>query len=217
MPIQEKDLGRYKRPDIFINEIDNSVVELPVQDVLVNLVPGFSKKGPVNRPLFISSPAQFTTIYGDIDRQLENKGSFFHRTAIKMLESGPIQALNLLLTDDNRDKLEWQSISVSSSRENAAEKLSPYTSFFNRQDFWERDSEMFLYNVMNPTPDYDRLLHFTNMGDKVVTAFVFKSPTTGFDITAEDWYGGASKVPLYINAKDWVSDYIIRVVIAQGD
>lgn len=217
MPIQEKDLGRYRRPDIYINEIDNSVVELPVQDVLVNLVPGFSKKGPVNRPLFISSPAQFTTIFGDIDRQLENKGSFYHRTAIKMLESGPIHALNLLLTDDNRDQLEWQSISVSSSLDNGTEKLSPYTSFFNRQDFWERDSEMFLYNVMNPTPDYDRMLHFTNMGEKTVTVFVFKSSAPGFDITAEDWYGGASKVPLYINAKDWISDYILNVIIAQGD
>ncbi len=37
---------KFVSPGVFINEIDNSVIELPVQNVLINLVPGFSKKGP---------------------------------------------------------------------------------------------------------------------------------------------------------------------------
>jgi len=47
MPIQEKNLGKYVRPDIYIEEFDNSGIDTPVvQNVLINLVPGFSKKGP---------------------------------------------------------------------------------------------------------------------------------------------------------------------------
>ena len=67
MPIQEKDLGKYKRPGIYINEIDNSLIELPAQDVLINLIPGFSKKGPYNRPVYIDNTVDFERIYGTIE------------------------------------------------------------------------------------------------------------------------------------------------------
>jgi len=217
MPIQNKDLGRYNRPGIFINEIDNSIIELPQQDVLINLVPGFSKKGPVNKPIYTTNKADFITIFGDIDRGLERKGSYFHRTCIKMLESGPIWALNLLLTDDDRDKANWKSLSCASEFKNDITKQIPYSRLFNRQDFWERDDESFLDYVNDPTIDYDRLLHLSNLGNKVTTTFIFKSKTPGFDISAEDWYGGQTKVPSYINGKDWISDYMVSVLILDGD
>jgi len=165
---------------------------------LINFVPGISKKGPVNNPIYVESKSEFISIFGDIDKGLERKGSFFHRTCIKMLESGPIYALNLLLTDDNRDKAHWKSLSCA-------------------QDFWERDSESFLEYVNDPTVDYNRLLHLTNFGNKVTTTFIYKSKITGFDITAEDWYGGKTKVPAYINSKDWISDYLVSVLILDGD
>ena len=217
MPIQEKDLGRYKRPAIFINEIDNSVIELPVQNVLINLVPGFSKKGPVNRPIYVTNPNDFISIFGDIDRGLERKGSFFHRTCLKMLQSGPIWALNLLSTNDTRDKLNWKSISCASAYDNAATKQMPYSRIFNRQDFWTRDDESFLDYINDPTPDNDRLLHITNLGEKTITVFLYKSSITGFDVTAEDWYGGVTKVPAYIHPKDWISDYMVSVLVIMGD
>lgn len=217
MPIHEKDLGKYKRPGIFINEIDKSIVELPIQNVLINLVPGFSRKGVVNRPVYISNPNDFITIFGDIDRSLERKGSYFHRTCLKMLQSGPIWALNLLKTDDNRDKISWKSISCSSAYFNGITKKMPYSRLFNRQDFWVRDDESFLDYVNDPTPDKDRLLHITNLGDKTITVFLYKSNISGFNVTAEDWYGGASKVPQYIHPKDWISDYIISVLVLVGD
>jgi hypothetical protein len=217
MPIQDKDLGKYKRPGIFIEEINNSIIELPVQDVLINLVPGFSKKGPVNSPTYITNKTDFTKIFGDIDRGLERKGSYFHRTCLKMLESGPIWALNLLVTDDSRDKLNWKSISVSSSFENNVTQLMPYTRLFNRQDFWKRDDESFLDYVNSVSTDYNRLLHLTNMGDKTITTFIYKSNVAGFNVTAEQWYGGVTKIPSYINAKDWISDYMVSILIVEGD
>ena len=216
MPIQDKDLGRYKRPGIFINEIDNSIVELPVQNVLINLVPGFSKKGPVNRPVYVTNPSDFNKIFGDIDRGLERKGSYFHRTCIKMLQTGPIWALNLLITNDLRDKLAWKSISCGSAFENDITRLMPYSRVFNRQDFWDRDDESFL-DFVNDYNNDNRLLHITNMGERTITVFTYKSTISGFDVTAENWYGGTSKVPSYIHPKDWMSDYIISVLVLEGD
>jgi len=217
MGVQTKDLGKYKRPGIFINEIDQSIIELPVQNVLINLVPGFSKKGPVNRPVYVTNRTDFETIFGEIDKSLERKGSFFHRTCIKMLENGPIWALNLLSTNDTRDKLTWKSVSCASAYDNAASAQIPYSRIFNRQDFWNRDDESFLDYVNDPTPDEDRLLHITNLGDKTITVFLYKSSVTGFDVTAEDWYGGVTKVPAYIHPKDWISDYMVSVLVVYGD
>jgi hypothetical protein len=220
MPIKDKDFGKYKRPGIFINEIDNSVIELPIQDVLINLVPGFSKKGPFNAPIYVTNPNDFTAIFGDDDRRLENKGSFFHKTVKQMLKSGPVWALNLLSTDPNRDKVDWQSISVSAQYENGSVTRSAYELFFNRQDFWERDSDAFLNVVKSNNfgvQDSNRLFHITNMGDKDITVFMYKSDITGFDVTAEEWYGDRTKVPAYIDYREWISDYMVTVLVLAGD
>ena len=217
MPIQNKDLGKYDRPDIFIVETNTSQIELPIQNTLINFVPGVSKKGPVNNPIYIESKSEFISIFGDIDKGLERKGSYFHRTCLKMLESGPIYALNLLLTDDERDKAHWKSLSCAAHIDNNDIKQMPYSRLFNRQDFWERDSESFLEYINDPVVDYDRLLHLTNFGNKITTTFIYKSKISGFDITAEDWYGGKTKVPTYINPKDWISDYLVSVLILDGD
>jgi len=225
MPIDNKNLGKYRRPGIYINEIDQSIIELPIQDILINLVPGFSKKGPFNRPVRVDSPAEFEAIFGPIDKNLENKGSFFHRTVEDMLNTGPIFALNLLKTDPNRDTLEWQSISAASQYNNGPKNTSPYERFFNRQDFWERDTESFGdivtgeyidHPTTQPDPAKD-LLSITNIGGTRSTVWLFKSSASGFDVTAEQWYGGSDKVPLFMNPKDLISDYMISVLAVAGD
>jgi hypothetical protein len=220
MPIQEKDLGKYKRPAIYIEETDNSIVDTPAQNALINLIPGFSKKGPFNNPVYIDNKIDFRRVFGDLDRQLENKESYFHRTSEKMLESGPIWALNLLSTVPNRDILNYVSVSASSGYENSDftnQYTADYERFFNRQDFWIRDEESFLDVVNDPTEDTKRLLHLSNMGDKTITTFIWKSDITGFDVTASSWYGGDTKVPTYIHPKSLISDYIVTVLILSGD
>ena len=217
MPIQDKNLGKYTRPGIFIEEVDASVIQLPIQDVLINLVPGFSRKGPVNTPVYITNTTDFKTIFGDIDNNLERKGSYFHRTCLKMLNSGPIYALNLLSTDDTRDFLQWESVSCSSYYDNDVVKTMPYSRAFNRQDFWKKDSESFLDYVNDPTPDINRVLHLTNMGKNTNTVFIFKSATQGFDVSLEEWYGGLTKVPAFLHPKNLASDYLVSVLILDGD
>lgn len=231
MPIDNKDLGKYRRPGIFIEEIDKSFIERPIQEVLRNLVPGFSKKGPFNKPILVDNPVDFETIFGPVDRNLENKQSYFHRFVRDMLAVGPVYALNLLKTEPERDQLEWQSISVSAQYNNGPKNLSPYERFFNRQDFWERDSESFMdiidqEFIDNPYSDTNTngqpnpgnvLFSITNMGDKKLTIFTFKSSIKGFDISAESWYGGLDKVPLFMNPKDYISDYMVSVLSVVGD
>src|SRR5438445_527860 len=95
-----------KRPGIIIQEIDNSVRQIPAQTTLLNLVPGFSRKGPINNPVLISTPQELNDIFGPIDRFLEKKGCFFHRTILNILSNGTVWALNLLETDDTLDLLE---------------------------------------------------------------------------------------------------------------
>jgi hypothetical protein len=222
MPIANKDLGKYRRPGIFIEEIDASIIEIPIQDVLINLVPGFSKKGPINKPVYITNRNDFESIFGPIDKQLERKGSYFHRTVIKMLESGPVWALNLLSLQDDRDKIQWVSVSLSSKYDNYGtdvQRTIPYSKIFNRQNFWELDDEAFLdyLKTLQSQWSNDRLLEMVNLDNKAMTVFLFESSAPGFDITAEDWYGGSDKVPQYINPSDWISDWMINVLIIRGD
>ena len=225
MPIPTKDLGKYKKPGIVIQETDLSFITPPIQEVLINLVPGFSKKGPFNKPVQVNDPTTFETIYGPVDKNLENKGSYFHRTVEDMLNMGPVWALNLLATDPVRDTLQWESISVASQYDNGPENTAGYEYFFNRQDFWERDVESFMdivdleyanHPTTQPNPAHD-LFSITNMGDKTVTLWTYKSAITGFDVSAESWYGGADKVPLFMNPKDYISDYMISILSVVGD
>ena len=56
--------------------------------------------------------------FGDIDRNLERKGSFFHRTIAQMIQSSPVYAINLLATDDTLDLIEYAPLSTSTDKTN---------------------------------------------------------------------------------------------------
>jgi hypothetical protein len=210
-------IGKYKRPGIFIEEFDQSVISSPVVDGITNTIIGVSKKGPVNTPILLRTIGELENIFGPLDRQLERKGSFFHRTISKMLETSPVFAINLLLTDDSLDRIEYQSLSTQTTAQNDIERLAPYRRFFDTTGFWKRDTESFI-NVTKADLDYEkRLLNFTNLSDKYVTIFVFKSKKVGFDRPLLEWYGGIEKLPPYVNPTDLASDYLVDVVVIAGD
>ena len=210
-------IGKYKRPGIFLEEFDNSVIANPQIEGITNLVIGVSRKGPVNTPIRITTVSDLESVFGSLDRGLERKGSFFHRTVSKMLESSPVYAMNLLLTDDNLDKIEYQSLSTSSDYSNDIEREGAYRRFFDASGFWKRDTESFV-NLTKSTLGYnDRLLNLTNLSDRYSTVFIIKSSLSGFDRTLIEWYGSAEKVPTYVSPKDWASDYMVDVVIVAGD
>lgn len=210
-------IADFKRPGIFIREIDASARQVPAQTELINLVPGFSKKGPVNKPILISTPQELFEIYGEIDRNMEKKGCFFHRTILSILRNGPVWALNLLNTDDELDQIDWLSVSTSANVENRAITQSAYADFFDRADFWERDREAFLTIADENRVDDKHIMHITNLGDKKSSVFIYKSDAAGYNQTLEDYYGGSDKVPAYLYPKDQAKDYLVEMLIVSGD
>jgi hypothetical protein len=206
-------VNQYQRPGIYINEIDNSLTQLPVQSQLINLVVGFSKKGKVNSPVLITSKQQFISIFGDIDRNLEKKGSYFHRTVLNIISKGPVWALNILDTDDTLDLIDVKDISVTSADMNSNIKQLPYSSVYDKSQFWNLDTETFL----SANSSASQLLHITNISNKPVTVFMFKSSAKGYDDTLDIYYGSATNVPPYLSPKDQAKDYLVSMIIVQGD
>ena len=210
-------IGKYKRPGIFIEEYDQSVIASQTVQGIVNTVIGVSKKGPINTPVLIQNTTDLQNIFGSIDRNLERKGSYFHRTIAKMLESSPVYAINLLATDDTLDKIEYAPLSTSSDKTNDAVKTGAYRRFFNNTGFWKRDPDSFL-TLAATNPNYlDRIFNITNMSSNYITVFVFKTTATGFDRTMLDWYGSVERIPQYLYPTDYASDYMVDVVVLAGD
>jgi hypothetical protein len=210
-------IGKYKRPGIFIEEFDNSAIQTPTVQGLSTMVIGFSRKGPVNNPVLLNTTSDLEKIFGSIDTNMEKKGSYFQRTIAKMLESSPVWAMNLLATDDTLDLLEYKSMSTSTQYLNDVVRTGPYRRFFDTTGFWTKDTEAFLNLVKTNPGASTRVIQFTNMSDKTITAFVFKSKITGYNQTMLDYYGSVDKVPTYVYTNDYVSDYMIDVVVVSGD
>jgi hypothetical protein len=210
-------IGKYKRPGIFLEEYDNSIIATPIVEGITNLVIGVSRKGPVNTPVRITTISDLESVFGTLDRGLERKGSYFHRTAAKMLESSPIFAMNLLVTDDTLDTLEYKSISASSNLTNDMERLGAYRRFHDTTGFWRRDTDSFISLTKSNLGNTDRVINLTNLSDRYATVFIFNSQVSGFDRTLIEWYGSQEKVPTYLNSNDWASDYMVDVVIIAGD
>ena len=210
-------IGKYKRPGIFLEEYDKSVISSPVVEGITNLVIGVSKKGPVNTPIRVTTTGELESIFGQLDRSLERKGSFYHRTISKMLETSPIYAMNLLYTDDTLDVIEYQSLSSAAAASNDIEREGPYRRFFDTTGFWKRDTESFINLTKSDIGYSERALAITNLSDKYVSVFIFKTSVTGFDRTLLEWYGSIEKMPPYVNSQDYASDYMVDVVIVAGD
>ena len=213
-------IGNYKRPGIFQQEYDDSIIASQTVQGIVNTVIGVSRKGPINTPVLISNTTDLQNIFGSIDRNLERKGSFFHRTIAQMIQSSPVWAINLLATDDTLDTIQYAPISTSTDKTNDIIRTGSYRRFFDNTGFWKKDTDSFL-TVASANDNYgDRLFNLTNMSGNYVTAFVFKSTVTGYDISMLTWYsnlGDPTAMPPYVYPTDYVSDYMVDVVVVAGD
>lgn len=210
-------IGKYKRPGIFIEEFDQSIITSPIVEGITNMVIGVSKKGPVNTPILLKTLGDLEAIFGQLDRGLERKGSFFHRTISKMLETAPVYAINLLATDDDLDTIEYRSLSAASNYNNDIVRTAPYRRFHDTTGFWKKDTDSFINITKSNTGYSERAFSFTNLSDKYITTFVFKTKRTGFDRTLIEWYGSVEKMPPYVSQTDYASDYMVDVVVVGGD
>lgn len=204
------------------SEISNDVTAISN----LRLVAGFSKMGPFNTVKLVTSPAQFIKLYGNIDRSLEKRGSFFHRSALAALSAGPILCLNLLNLDPDEDQVVEKSFSVSTGDTNKPSVTLPLQSLYNTDKFWFASDEAYLDAVEKCLGGASKklgweksILHFSNVGKKPVSILVKKASTyssKGYELTLNEWYGEAN-VPEYLNGTSYVSDYLVEVYVVGGD
>ena len=208
-------LQQFKSSGVYRLEFDKSqIINIPSETI--RLVIGFSKKGPFNTPTFVQDSVFFKSVFGDIDTTLERKGSFFHRTVLTALGRGPVIVLNLLKLTD-ADKSQFKTISTSASMANLGATAQPVTSYFNTDKFWFPDPKVLVDFANNLNGDAKRkLLNLANIGRKTISIITRKSDVLGFDILAKDWFG-VGKTPDYMNENDYISDYLIDVIVVEGD
>ena len=205
-------------------EFDKSqVVSIPANQT--RLVVGFSKRGPFNTPVFIPDTAFFKQVFGDIDRNLERKDSFFHRSCLAALERGPILALNLLNLDKN-DKINAMRFGTSATplaQANLGADFE-YQKFYNRDKFWFPSTDDFLTNVgadqakLTGTTVND-LLDITNLGQTPISVIAKKSALTNvlaYQVTVEEWYGAAN-VPGFLDKDSLISDFFVDIYVIGGN
>lgn len=210
------ELLQFKSSGVYRLEFDKSqTASIPAEQI--RLVVGFSKEGPFNTPVFVSDTGFFTNTFGSLDRTLERKGSYFHRTALAALERGPILALNLLRLDNDPvtgDKVEYQTFSTASTSVNEAEKTALYSGFYNKDKFWFPEDKAFLNNIGSTNTG---VIQFVNLKQSPITIFARKAQNVNqFNILAKEWYG-AGNVPAFMNEFDYISDYMIDLFVVAGD
>jgi len=205
-------------------EFDKSqVVSIPANQT--RLIVGFSKTGPFNTPVFVPDTAFFKQVYGDIDRNLERKDSFFHRSCLSALERGPILALNLLSLDA-ADKVNAVRFATSATPEAQANIGADYEyqKFYNRDKFWFPSTSDFLTNVganqdALSSLTVNDLLDVTNLGQNPISVIAKKSAATNvlpYQVTVEEWYGAAN-VPGFLNKDSLISDFFVDIFVIQGN
>ena len=209
-------LQQFKSSGVYRLEFDKSqTVNIPAETI--RLVVGHSKVGPYNTPVLIEDIETFIQVFGSIDKTLERRGMYFHRSAIETLTRGPILALNLTSANDV-DKIWWASPTTNGSLQGnpAIEGTDLYKNVFNRDKFWNPEDAKLLTIAGNTSAMSDNALTFTNIKQDPITIVVRQAgDTRGFDVTAREWYGDGN-VPAGLADLDYISDYMIDVYVFKG-
>ena len=217
------DLSQFKASGVYTLEFDASE-SIILTSQTIRLVVGFSNIGPFNTAVYLPDVKTALAVFGDIDRSLENKGSYFQRSIYTCLQQGPVFALNLLrlnndLNSDNPDVVPYRSFSVDTEEANGVLTERLYSSYYNKERLWFADPAYFL--ATRSITDQSKILNVVNLGQKPVSIIIRKStdstaPLLGFNIFAVDWYG-ANNVPSFMNPYDYMEDYFIDIIAVSGD
>jgi len=209
-------LLQFKSSGVYRLEFDKSqTVNIPAETI--RLVVGRSKKGPYNTPVFIENIEQFTQVFGGIDKSLEKKGMYFHRSAIETLSRGPILALNLTAADAE-DRIAMVSPATNSSEEGLSAKTASvqYSSIFDTDKFWVPSDIEVLKAAGNSDETSNNAITFSNIKQEPISVIVRQAANTaGFEMTAREWYGEGN-VPDGIEDLEYVSDYMVDVFVFKG-
>lgn len=215
-------LLQFKSSGVYRLEFDKSqTVNIPAETI--RLVVGRSKKGPYNTPVLIEDVEQFIQVFGGIDKSLEKKNMFFHRSALECLSRGPILALNLTTADDD-DKVAIFSPATNSGIEGlasvpnlieqgASQLLKKYSDVFDTDKFWVPSDEKLLSAAAQ---DPNHAISFVNIKQDPISVIIRQAgDVRGFEVTAREWYGEAN-IPEGVEADEYVSDYMVDVFVFKG-
>lgn len=211
-------LQQFKAAGIYRVVYDQSTVR-GVEAETLRLVVGYSEQGPFNIPTYVKSVSEFKALYGNINKNLERRGVFFHRLAIQALAAGPILCLNLKNFSNKTDaKVEYCSIGADDNPLATSEpKKTAVTDIYDTSGFWELSEEQ----VANLNPDKYINICAADTIKNSNTFFIRKaigSNVKGYDITVSDWYSDESEIPEFLknhlDAK--ISDFIAEVYVFGG-
>lgn len=211
-------LQQFKAAGIYRVVYDQSTVR-GVEAETLRLVVGYSEQGPFNIPTYVKSVSEFKALYGNINKNLERRGVFFHRLAIQALAAGPILCLNLKNFSEHEDaKVEYCSIGTNDNPLATSEpKKDVVTKIYDTSGFWELSEE----EVANLNPDKYINICAADTIKNSNTFFIRKaidSNVKGYDITVSDWYSDESEIPEFLkkhlDAK--ISDFIAEVYVFGG-
>ena len=191
---------------------------------ILRLVVGYSEKGPFNTPVYISSKAEFKSIFGDVSKKLEKRGVFFHRMALQCLDKGPIIALNLKKFVD--EKVKSTSFDVSTAE--IETKEVKVENIYDTTRFWKLDPEAILPATTSGNEEGKDYISITSADSIETSCFVFMRgyKPTGYDVTVANWYASiGEEVPDYFygpNGENWassllVSDFFAEMYVFRGD
>ena len=204
-------LLNFKSSGVYRLEFDKSqTANINVETL--RLMVGHSKKGPYNTPVLIDSVETLVNVFGNIDKSLEKKGMFFHRSCIEALSRGPILALNLEQFEAGTDVTTYQSLVTNGSVDNITSdgNTDDYNKFFDNDKFMVPSDAATLATIV---PDNDHVLNFVNIKQDSITIIVRQAQDVKeFDLTAREWYG-VGNVPEYLNDFDKLSDFMIDVFV----
>lgn len=213
-------LLQFKSSGVYRLEFDKSqTVNIPAETI--RLVVGRSNKGPYNTPVLVEDVEQFKNVFGGIDKSLEKKNMFFHRSAIEALSRGPILALNLTAADA-ADQVSILSPATNSSSEGLSANTiqssavtggKKFSDVFDTDKFWNPNDEKLLVAAAEDT---NHGISFVNIKQDPITVIIRQAADTrGFELTAREWYG-ETNIPEGVDADEYVSDYLVDVFVFKG-
>lgn len=224
----------YKSSGVYFLEIDNSIIDSVVA-TSGRLAVGFSKKGPINTPVYIDNTADLLDVFGEPDAKLERRGVFFNRAGQTLIRRSPAYMLNLVPfnkvskpgTTSGSTVMEWADydkvgiVAVSTKPSEANEKMTVgYPELFDKSRFWKASTD-YLNNGVYQAKDKKarNILNIANVGSKDVTVFVRKAEgLKGFNKTVSEWYGTKANIPYkWMRPSDYMSDYFVEIIIVEGD
>jgi len=215
------DLSQFIAPDVYTVEFDDSGYP-QITIGTTRLVIGFSRKGLFNRPYLVRDLKEAINIYGPNDTFLESRGSFFHRSLETALQAGPTLAIALLPVNNgqdesfDRDEVDYKSFSIDTSANNSKTTKALYSSFYDKERFWNLDEASFAALVDQNGASLGKILSIANVGQSKTSVLIRKVDIRGFNITAREYYG-AGNVPDYIQDFDYMNDYFVEVIAVGGD